>query len=121
GVRVIATGPLTSQPLAEAIRTLAGQDQLYFFDAMAPIVMAESIDMRIAWRGNRWSRGAGEPGGRGAGEDNPSPIAHRPSSSVGDYINCPLSRDEYYAFVDAVNQAEKISLREFELPAGVRA
>ena len=60
GAMVVATGPLTSQPLAEAIRTLAGQDHLYFFDAMAPIVMAESIDMSVAWRGNRWSKSANQ-------------------------------------------------------------
>jgi len=128
GVRVVATGPLTSQPLAEAIRTLAGQDHLYFFDAMAPIVMAESIDMDIAWRGNRWSRGAERQGGEGAGEqasggaeeDQPSSVVRRPSSAAGDYINCPLSRDEYYAFVDAVNEAERISLREFELASDAR-
>ena len=135
GVRVIATGPLTSQPLAEAIRTLAGQDHLYFFDAMAPIVMAESIDMSIAWRGNRWSKSANQQISKSASErisesanqridestdgGQPSSVL-RPSSSVGDYINCPLSRDEYYAFVDAVNQAEKISLREFELDHDAR-
>ena len=53
---IIASGPLTSAPLAEAIRALAGQDSLYFFDAMAPIVTAESIDMAVAWRGNRWDK-----------------------------------------------------------------
>ena len=123
GVRVIATGPLTSQPLAEAIRTLAGQDHLYFFDAMAPIVMAESIDMSIAWRGNRWSRGAEGQGGKGsegAGERRSGGAEDDNPSSVGDYINCPLSRDQYYAFVDAVKQAEKISLREFELAPDAR-
>jgi methylenetetrahydrofolate--tRNA-(uracil-5-)-methyltransferase len=122
---VVATGPLTSEPLAEAIRALAGQDQLYFYDAMAPIVMAESIDMSIAWRGNRWGRGAAGQGGRGAGEQGgteeeyPSSVP-RPPSSVGDYINCPLSRDEYAAFVDAVNRAEKIGLHEFELDLAAR-
>ena len=65
---VIATGPLTSAPLAEAIRALSGQDSLYFFDAMAPIVTAESVDMEIAWRGNRWDKGAEERGSGGAGE-----------------------------------------------------
>jgi methylenetetrahydrofolate--tRNA-(uracil-5-)-methyltransferase len=136
GVRIVATGPLTSQPLAEAIRTLAGQDHLYFFDAMAPIVMAESIDMTVAWRGNRWSKSAnqqisksanqqmGESAnqqvGDGATDGQPSSVVHRPTSVAGDYINCPLSRDEYYAFVEAVNQAEKISLREFELAPDAR-
>ena len=57
---VIASGPLTAAPLAEAIRQLAGQDHLAFFDAMAPIVTADSIDMTIAWRGNRWSESANQ-------------------------------------------------------------
>ena len=129
GVRVIATGPLTSQPLAEAIRTLAGQDHLYFFDAMAPIVMAESIDMSVAWRGNRWSKSANRQISKPSSEQISEPANQRidegatgglPSSAAGDYINCPLSRDEYYAFVDAVKQAEKISLREFELAPDAR-
>jgi methylenetetrahydrofolate--tRNA-(uracil-5-)-methyltransferase len=121
GVRVVATGPLTSHPLAEAIRTLAGQDHLYFFDAMAPIVMAESIDMSIAWRGNRWSRSTNQRISESTNQRiDEGAIDGRPSSVDGDYINCPLSRDEYYAFVDAVNQAEKISLREFELAPDAR-
>jgi methylenetetrahydrofolate--tRNA-(uracil-5-)-methyltransferase len=121
---VVATGPLTSQPLAEAIRALAGQEHLYFFDAMAPIVMAESIDMSIAWRGNRWGRGAPvavQPyGGQGSAEEENGSSVLRLPSSAGDYINCPLNRDEYTAFVDAVNQAEKISPREFELDPAAR-
>ena len=60
---IIATGPLSSPALAEAIRGLAGQDSLYFFDAMAPIVTAESVDLTIAWRGNRWDRVRGAGGG----------------------------------------------------------
>jgi methylenetetrahydrofolate--tRNA-(uracil-5-)-methyltransferase len=129
GVMVVATGPLTSQPLAEAIRTLAGQDQLYFFDAMAPIVMAESIDMSIAWRGNRWSKSANQQISKSASERSGEAGVQRidegvtdgqPSSAAGDYINCPLNRDEYYAFVQAVNQAEKASLREFELAPDAR-
>lgn len=93
---IIATGPLTSPALAEEIRRLAGQDYLYFFDAMAPIVTAESINMDVAWRASRYSRDAAS------------------SDAGGDYINCPLNKEEYLAFVAAVNAAEKISLREFE-------
>ena len=129
GVMVVATGPLTSQPLADAIRTLAGQDHLYFFDAMAPIVMAESIDMSIAWRGigganqqiSKSARSASERIGEAANQRSRRTVTDGPpSSAAGDYINCPLSRDEYYAFVDAVKQAEKISLREFELDPDAR-
>ena len=115
--------------LAEAIRRLAGQDYLSFFDAMAPIVTAESIDMAIAWRGNRWGKSSESQGreahaqsDQGAKERTaeaeeraasfvdfqPSSLSLQPSSTLGDYINCPLSRDEYYAFVEAVNAAEKI-------------
>ncbi len=64
---VIATGPLTAPKLAEAIGALAGQDSLYFFDAMAPIVTAESIDMTIAWRGNRWQDEGSGVRGQGSG------------------------------------------------------
>jgi len=95
---VVATGPLTSAPLAEAIRRLAGQDYLYFFDAMAPIVTIESINFQKVFRQSRYEKGT-------------------PASSFqekGDYINCPLTRDEYFAFVEAVKAAEKIALRDFE-------
>jgi len=128
-VTICATGPLTSAQLAASIRRLAGQEHLSFFDAMAPIVTAESVDMSIAWRGNRWEGGrragsvecrAGErrgggswSGNRGAWSDGAGEQGE-PSSVSGDYINCPLSRDAYYAFVEAVNRAEKRSMREFE-------
>ncbi len=132
---VVATGPLTSPALAEAIRQLAGQDSLYFFDAMAPIVTAESVDMTVVWRGDRWGgvkgRGAhragvrdqGQKSGAGSREQRVSCsclLAYCRPASSGDYINCPLSRDEYYAFVDAVRGAEKISLREFEQDEAAR-
>ncbi|MCX6033290.1 MAG: methylenetetrahydrofolate--tRNA-(uracil(54)-C(5))-methyltransferase (FADH(2)-oxidizing) TrmFO [Chloroflexi bacterium] len=130
-ITVVATGPLTSSALAESIRRLAGQDSLSFFDAMAPIVTAESINMEVAFRASRWGGVRGQ--GSGVGDQRAgirgqeSGISAPPDScllspdfcllppaSSGDYINCPLTRDEYYAFVAAVNAAEKISLREFE-------
>jgi methylenetetrahydrofolate--tRNA-(uracil-5-)-methyltransferase len=98
---VVATGPLTSPALSEAVRDLAGQRDLYFFDAMAPIVALDSINLDVAFRANRWDK---TPGGAEI-ED------------TGDYINCPMSKEEYYGFVEAVNAAEKISLREFERDA----
>ncbi len=127
---VVASGPLTAAPLAEAIRQLAGQDQLAFFDAMAPIVTADSIDMTTAWRGNRWDRGqksgvrSQELGVRSqdAG-DGQAPLVSSSTclpDPAGDYINCPLSRDEYFAFVEAVNAAEKIPLHEFEADGAAR-
>ncbi len=90
---VVATGPLTSPALAGAIAQLTGSSYLYFYDAMAPIVAAESIDMSVAFRASRYGTGG----------------------EAGDYINCPLSRSEYEQFVDAVLGAKTIPLRDFEL------
>lgn len=94
GVTIIATGPLTSDALAAAIAELSGSNYLYFWDAIAPIVTAESVDMRIAFRASRY------------GKDH---------SDAGDYINCPMTREEYEAFVDALLSAEQATLRDFEL------
>jgi methylenetetrahydrofolate--tRNA-(uracil-5-)-methyltransferase len=93
GPVIIATGPLTSDALAEEIVALTGQDRLHFFDAMAPIVEAESINMDIVFRASRYDRG---------------------QQDEGDYINCPMTEDEYYTFVDALLSAEVIPLRGFE-------
>ncbi len=90
GPVIIATGPLTSDTLAARIQELIGEEYLYFYDAIAPIVTYESIDMSKAFRASRYGRG---------GED---------------YINCPMTREEYYRFVDALLQAETIELRDFE-------
>ena len=92
---IIATGPLTSRALAEAIGRLTGEAELAFFDAIAPIVYRESIDMERAWFQSRYDKKG--PGGSGA-----------------DYINCPLNRDEYEAFVTALIEGEKTSFRDFE-------
>jgi methylenetetrahydrofolate--tRNA-(uracil-5-)-methyltransferase len=102
GVGVLASGPLTSPALSDALRSLAGSDHLYFFDALSPIVEAESVDPTIAFRASRYRRQAG---------------------GDGDYFNCPMSRDEYEAFVAALVGADRIPLREFEeaIQAGVRA
>ncbi len=93
GPLIIATGPLTSDALAEEIVALTGEDRLSFFDAMAPIVEAESIDMDVAFRASRYGRG---------------------EQNEGDYINCPMTEEEYDAFVDALLTAEVIPLRDFE-------
>jgi methylenetetrahydrofolate--tRNA-(uracil-5-)-methyltransferase len=90
GVTVVATGPLTSESLAQEIATLAGQEQLSFFDAMAPIVTLESIDQSKVYRASRYDRGE------------------------ADYINCPMTREEYDRFVEALVSAETIPLRDFE-------
>ncbi|MCG2841913.1 methylenetetrahydrofolate--tRNA-(uracil(54)-C(5))-methyltransferase (FADH(2)-oxidizing) TrmFO [Sandaracinobacter sp. RS1-74] len=96
---LIATGPLTSEPLARFIQGLTGESHLAFFDAIAPIVHAESVDMTVAWRQSRYDK-AGDGGEHAPGE--------------GDYINCPLDRDQYFAFVEALNSGEKAEFREWE-------
>lgn len=101
---VVATGPLTSPALAEAIRRLAGQAYLSFFDAMAPIVTVDSIDFGVAFRQSRYQ----------------APSTASDPAEAGDYINCPLNREQYEAFVAAVNAAEKNSLHEFEADARAR-
>jgi methylenetetrahydrofolate--tRNA-(uracil-5-)-methyltransferase len=92
---IIATGPLTSPALAAAIRAATGEDALAFFDAIAPIVHRESIDMAVAWAQSRYDDAG--PGGTGA-----------------DYINCPLDKAQYEAFLDAVLNGDRVSFHEWE-------
>jgi methylenetetrahydrofolate--tRNA-(uracil-5-)-methyltransferase len=92
---IIATGPLTSPALAEAVAKLTGADALAFFDAIAPIVHRESIDMSVAWLQSRYDKAG--PGGSGA-----------------DYVNCPLTREQYNAFIDALIAGDKVSFHEWE-------
>ncbi len=90
---IIATGPLTSPALSEKIANLSGQEYLYFYDAISPIVVADTINMDVAFQANRYDRGENEE---------------------GDYINCPMDKAQYEAFVNALKQAETIELRDFE-------
>jgi methylenetetrahydrofolate--tRNA-(uracil-5-)-methyltransferase len=92
---IIATGPLTSPALSASIRSLTGESELAFFDAIAPIVHADSIDETITWRQSRYDKAG--PGGSGA-----------------DYINCPMTKAEYESFIDALLAAEKTSFKEWE-------
>src|ERR1700724_4346220 len=92
---IVATGPLTSAPLADAIRELTDETALAFFDAIAPIVRTDCIDMSVAWFQSRYDKVG--PGGTGA-----------------DYINCPLTKDQYDAFVDALIAGEKTDFKEWE-------
>ena len=92
---IVATGPLTSSALAQAIARLTGEGALAFFDAIAPILHRDSIDMDVAWMQSRYDKEG--PGGDAAA-----------------YVNCPMSRDQYEAFVDAVLAADKSEFREFE-------
>lgn len=97
GVTVIATGPLTSEPLAEAIAALCGGG-LSFYDAAAPIVTAECVDMTSAFRASRYDR---------------------EESGEGDYINCPLNKEEYEAFREALVHAERAPLHDFDRAEGL--
>ncbi len=104
GPTIIASGPLTSDALAHEITQLSGSEYLYFWDALAPIVTEESIDYTIAFRASRYGKhgdGSVTEQGENLGE--------------GDYINCPMSKDEYYAFIDALIAAETATLRDFEM------
>jgi methylenetetrahydrofolate--tRNA-(uracil-5-)-methyltransferase len=92
---IVATGPLTAPALADAIGALTGEAALAFFDALAPIVHRETIDFDVAWFQSRYDK-AGQAG------------------SGADYINCPLTRPQYEAFVDALLAGEKIAFRDFE-------
>lgn len=89
-VSIIATGPLTSEALTAEIMRFTGDDQLYFYDAIAPIVAADSIDMSIAFRAARYGKGG------------------------DDYINCPMSEEEYAAFYNALIEAKSVPLKRFE-------
>ena len=92
---VVATGPLTSPSLAASIQAETGEDQLAFFDAIAPIVHRDSIDMDICWYQSRYDKVG--PGGTGK-----------------DYINCPLDKDQYEAFVDALIAGDTVGVKEWE-------
>jgi methylenetetrahydrofolate--tRNA-(uracil-5-)-methyltransferase len=92
---IVSTGPLTSAPLAEAIRELTDESALAFFDAIAPIVHRDSIDMKVAWFQSRYDKVG--PGGTGA-----------------DYINCPMTKEQYDAFVDALVEGEKVDFKDWE-------
>ena len=102
GPTIIASGPLTSMNLANSITAVSGEEHLYFFDAISPIVSFESINMDVAFFGSRYGKGKFEE---------------------GDYINCPLNRDQYEEFVNNVKDAERIELHSFEsaIESGVKA
>ena len=113
---VIATGPLTSDTLAASIAAFVGEEYLYFYDAISPIVLAESIDRSIVFRASRWDRslGSGEP----AGSAEPTHPADGPACGAddgeGDYLNCPMNAAEYRAFYDAIVRAESATVHDFD-------
>ncbi|MBJ3775233.1 methylenetetrahydrofolate--tRNA-(uracil(54)-C(5))-methyltransferase (FADH(2)-oxidizing) TrmFO [Acuticoccus mangrovi] len=95
GAAIVATGPLTSDALAAAITVRTGAHSLAFFDAIAPIVYRDTVDMDVAWFQSRYDKPG--PGGTGA-----------------DYLNCPMDRDTYEAFIDALLSADRVSFKDFE-------
>ena len=104
---IIATGPLTSDALAADVARLVGGTHLYFYDAISPIVLAESIDRTKVFRASRWSRsqrGLVEPVGPACGVDD----------GEGDYLNCPMTREEYERFYDALVHAESATVHDFD-------
>jgi len=90
GLTIVATGPLTAPGLADAIAKATGKDALAFFDAIAPIVHRDSVDMDVCWMAARWDKGG------------------------KDYINCPMTKEQYEAFVAALNEGEKTEFKEWE-------
>lgn len=96
-IGIVATGPLTSDALAERIRARLGVESLAFYDAIAPVVSFESVDQGTAFRASRWGKETME----GAGEE-------------GAYLNCPFTRDEYEAFIDALTTADQFTAHEFD-------
>jgi len=91
GLTLVATGPLTAEALAQSIGAATGSDSLAFFDAIAPIVYRESVDMDVCWMASRWDKG-----------------------ETKDYINCPMTREQYAAFHQGLLDGEKTSFKEWE-------
>lgn len=116
GPTIVATGPLTAPALAEAIGAATGADHLAFFDAIAPIVHFDSIDLDKAWFQSRWNKGAEVRAADGAEADGvpPTAIDTTAPGPGRDYINCPMTKDEYLAFHAALLAAEKTEFREWE-------
>lgn len=106
-ITIVATGPLTSGPLAEEIADLTGQDKLYFYDAAAPIVTKESIDFSIAFYGDRYSQEKKK-------QETLEEWKERLAKEEPSYINLPMNQEEYEAFWKALVEAEVVTLHEFE-------
>jgi methylenetetrahydrofolate--tRNA-(uracil-5-)-methyltransferase len=101
---IVATGPLTSQALSADLARLVGSQHLYFYDAISPIVLADTIDHNKVFRQSRWNRSLRPVAGPACGVDD----------GEGDYLNCPLSREEYERFYDALVHAESATVHDFD-------
>jgi methylenetetrahydrofolate--tRNA-(uracil-5-)-methyltransferase len=116
---IVATGPLTSDALSADIAAFVGADHLYFYDAISPIVLAESLDRTKVFRASRWDRSLRNAGADARGATPVSdPAPEGPACSVddgqGDYLNCPLSKDEYERFYEALVGAESATVHDFD-------
>ena len=130
---IIATGPLTSDALSQDIQAMVGEEHLSFYDAISPIVLAESIDMSKVFRASRWGRnvwtpqaewagraggagGAGQAGGAGREANTPPALPALPAQAPeeGDYLNCPMTKAEYDAFYAALISAESATVHDFD-------
>ncbi|MBP3831049.1 MAG: methylenetetrahydrofolate--tRNA-(uracil(54)-C(5))-methyltransferase (FADH(2)-oxidizing) TrmFO [Clostridia bacterium] len=107
GIVIIATGPLTSAPLAKEIQEITGQDKLYFYDAAAPIITKESIDFNIAFYGNRYEEEKQK-------DETIEEWKNRLGSQDASYINLPMSKEEYEIFYHKLINAEVVTLHDFE-------
>jgi methylenetetrahydrofolate--tRNA-(uracil-5-)-methyltransferase len=103
GTSIIATGPLTSPSLSKEIQKFTGYEQIFFYDALAPIIYKDTINFDTVFQGTRYGNNGGV--------------------NAGDYLNCPMNRDEYYRFVDELINAEQVKLQSYEkkISLGVRA
>jgi len=112
---IVATGPLTSEALSLEIAARVGANHLYFYDAISPIVLAESIDRTKVFRASRWDRSYRSPDApvADAGDGGPA-VACGVDDGAGDYLNCPLTQREYEAFYDAVIHAESATVHDFD-------
>jgi methylenetetrahydrofolate--tRNA-(uracil-5-)-methyltransferase len=113
---IVATGPLTSDALSDDLRSLVGQEHLYFYDAISPIVLADTIDRSKVFRASRWDRSLRPV--RPPSLDAPAADDDGPACGVddsqGDYLNCPLTREEYDRFYDALVHAESATVHDFD-------
>jgi methylenetetrahydrofolate--tRNA-(uracil-5-)-methyltransferase len=106
---IVATGPLTSPDLSASIAEFTGHEHLAFFDAISPIVLAETIDLTRVFRASRWDRSL-----RPAGASDESPAGATSAEGEGDYLNCPLTREEYERLHEAIVGAEKAAVHDFD-------
>jgi methylenetetrahydrofolate--tRNA-(uracil-5-)-methyltransferase len=117
---IVATGPLTSDALSSDLTELIGRGSLYFYDAISPIVLAESIDFSKVFRASRWGRSLGDSrqssvdSRQSVGSSRSVDAGQQAAEAEGDYLNCPLTREEYERFYQAVISAESATVHDFD-------